>query len=75
MDTQQIQHLVDKRDALRRAGYWHEADRIRHELYDAAVDVHDGPEGTTWRKSPTRRTPEEQDSRDAFWANIEKAGT
>lgn len=72
MDTQQIQAMIERRDVARRAGDYGEADRIRAELYKAGYDVHDGPEGTTWRKSPTRRTPDEQASHDAFWAKIEQ---
>jgi len=46
----QIQALIDRRVAARKAKDWATADRIRDELQAAGILLEDGAAGTTWRR-------------------------
>lgn len=40
--------LLQRREEARRAGRWSESDRIRQELENMGIRLHDTPEGTLW---------------------------
>ena len=44
-----IEELIQKREAARKAGRWQEADALRNQLAGLGVEVSDGPQGTIWR--------------------------
>ena len=46
-----IEALLEKRQAARAARDFAAADAIRDELSGAGIQIEDGPEGTTWRRS------------------------
>jgi cysteinyl-tRNA synthetase len=46
-----IEALLDKRQAARSARDFAAADAIRDELSAAGIQIEDGPDGTTWRRS------------------------
>ena len=48
---EEIQALVDRRTAARKAKDWAEADRLRAVLSDMGIVVMDGPDGSTWRRA------------------------
>ncbi|MEO0881337.1 MAG: cysteine--tRNA ligase [Pseudomonadota bacterium] len=50
-DTARIDALVAARDAARAEKNWAEADRIRDELTAGGIEIMDGPDGATWRRS------------------------
>jgi cysteinyl-tRNA synthetase len=50
-DLERIEALVAERVAARSAKNWAEADRLRHVLADLGVEVMDGPQGSTWRRT------------------------
>jgi cysteinyl-tRNA synthetase len=50
LSAEQIDSLIDARNAARKNRDWAEADRIRKELTDAGVTLEDGVSGTTWRR-------------------------
>jgi cysteinyl-tRNA synthetase len=45
--------LLAERDAARAARDWARADTLRDELTAMGIELHDGPAGTTWRRSGT----------------------
>ena len=47
----QIQALIDRRVAARKAQDWVAADRIRDELQAAGLLLEDGADGTIWRRA------------------------
>ncbi len=51
MADDEIQSLIDARNQARVDKNWSEADRIRGELAAAGVQLEDGAEGTTWKRS------------------------
>ena len=46
----EIEALLEQREAARAAKEWAEADRIRDELAEQAVEVQDTPDGVRWRR-------------------------
>ncbi len=46
--SQEIQNLITRREAARRAHNWQEADILRSQLAALNVDVLDMPQGTVW---------------------------
>ncbi len=46
-----VEKLIERRNAARKAKNFAESDRIRDELKDAGVILEDGPSGTTWRRA------------------------
>jgi len=51
LSDDQIQALIDQRQAARKEKNWAESDRIRDELAAAGIVLEDGPDGTTWRRA------------------------
>jgi cysteinyl-tRNA synthetase len=51
IDAQQVQALIDQRDAAKKARDFVAADRIRDELAALGVMLKDSPQGTTWVKA------------------------
>ena len=49
-EADEIQALIDARNAARKSKDFAEADRIRDELKGRGVVLEDGPQGTTWRR-------------------------
>jgi len=47
----QIDDLIARRQAARKAKDWSEADRIRDTLQEAGILLEDGASGTTWRRA------------------------
>jgi len=48
LSEEQINTLISKRNAARDAKDWAESDAVRDELLGHNVELHDGPNGTTW---------------------------
>jgi cysteinyl-tRNA synthetase len=46
----EIEALIEQRNAARANKDWAESDRIRDELQAQGVILEDGPEGTSWRR-------------------------
>lgn len=51
LSADEIEALLDKRQAARAAKDFATADALRGELAEAGIQIEDGPEGTTWRRS------------------------
>ena len=51
MPADEIEALIEKRNAARAAKDFATADAIREQLAAARVAIEDGPDGTTWRRS------------------------
>jgi cysteinyl-tRNA synthetase len=51
LSTEQIQALIEARQAARRNKDWSEADRIREELKAHSIALEDTPAGTQWRRA------------------------
>ncbi len=51
--TQEIQELIIKREAARKARNWKEADVLRSKLASMNVDIMDMPQGTVWNYKST----------------------
>ena len=49
VDAAQVEDLIGKRNAARKAKNFAEADRLRAELTSLGVAIEDGPQGTTWK--------------------------
>ena len=49
LDTQSIERLIEERNVARQNKDWGRGDAIRDELLAKGVELHDGPEGTTWK--------------------------
>ena len=49
VDAAQVEDLIAKRNAARKAKNFGEADKIRGELTALGVAIEDGPKGTTWK--------------------------
>ena len=50
MASEEIETLIDRRNAARKAKNWAEADRIRALLQEAGIVLEDTPKGTLWRR-------------------------
>ncbi len=48
---EQVQDLIEKREAARRDKDWERADRIRQELREMGIELTDTRDGTVWRKT------------------------
>jgi len=48
---EQVQDLIEKREAARRDKDWERADRIRQELREMGIELIDTRDGTVWRKT------------------------
>ncbi len=48
---EQVQDLIEKREAARRDKDWERADRIRQELREMGIELIDTQDGTVWRKT------------------------
>ncbi|MDH3615374.1 MAG: cysteine--tRNA ligase [Gammaproteobacteria bacterium] len=51
MAADEIEALIEKRNAAKAARDFERADAIRNQLQDAGVSIQDGRDGTTWRRS------------------------
>jgi cysteinyl-tRNA synthetase len=51
ISPEDIEALIEKRNAAKAAGDYAAADAIRDELADLNISIQDGREGTTWRRS------------------------
>jgi cysteinyl-tRNA synthetase len=51
LDAEAINEMVAKRNAARAAKDFATADAVRDELATAGVQIEDGPDGTTWRRT------------------------
>ncbi len=49
-DAAVIEARIEERNAARAARDWSAADRIRDELVEMGIELHDGPDGTTWTR-------------------------
>ncbi len=49
--SDEIQRLIDLRNAARKAKNFAESDRIRKQLLDSGIVLEDNPQGTAWRRS------------------------
>ncbi|MHC4129336.1 MAG: cysteine--tRNA ligase [Planctomycetota bacterium] len=49
-DEARIEAIIKEREKRRNEGDWGEADRIRDELMEMGIELHDGPDGTTWTR-------------------------
>jgi len=49
LDPQEIENMVQQRDAARREKDWSRADAIRENLSRRGIILEDGPNGTSWR--------------------------
>lgn len=52
-----VEELLERRETLRRAGRWEEADGLRDILHRAGVVVEDTPEGARWHLDETAGKP------------------
>ena len=50
VDVALIDAKINQRNAARAARDWATSDRIRDELAEAGIALHDGPDGTTWKR-------------------------
>jgi cysteinyl-tRNA synthetase len=50
LSTEEIERLIQARNAARASKNFSEGDRIRKQLLDAGVVLEDSPKGTTWRR-------------------------
>ncbi len=51
MASAEVEQLIARRTAARKARNWAEADRLRQQLVDAGIVLEDTPDGTLWRRS------------------------
>jgi cysteinyl-tRNA synthetase len=51
LPDEEVDRLIDSRNAARKARSFAEADRIRAELTEQGIVLEDGPSGTTWRRA------------------------
>ena len=51
LSSDEIEALIEKRNAAKKARDFETADAIRDQLMDAGVTIQDGRDGTTWRQS------------------------
>jgi cysteinyl-tRNA synthetase len=42
--------MISKRNAARASQDWDTSDRMRDELVEMGIVLHDGPDGTTWTR-------------------------
>jgi cysteinyl-tRNA synthetase len=50
-DETAIEAMIEKRNTARAEKDWDESDRIRDELVEMGIALHDGPDGTTWTRT------------------------
>jgi cysteinyl-tRNA synthetase len=50
LSADQIEALIEKRNAARRDKDFATADAVRDQLAAAGIKIEDGPDGTTWRR-------------------------
>ena len=50
LSSEEIEKLIEQRNAARAGKDWAESDRIRDLLAEQGIVLEDGPEGTTWRR-------------------------
>ena len=50
LSSEEIENLIEQRNAARAGKDWAESDRIRDLLAEQGIVLEDGPEGTTWRR-------------------------
>ncbi|MCI5224108.1 MAG: hypothetical protein D3924_15920 [Candidatus Electrothrix sp. AR4] len=48
LSEEEITALIDKRNAARKEKDWAASDAVRDELLAHNIELHDGPDGTTW---------------------------
>lgn len=51
VSSEDIEAMINQRNAARAAKDWSESDRLRDALAELGVILEDGPQGTTWRRS------------------------
>ncbi|MDH5215732.1 MAG: cysteine--tRNA ligase, partial [Gammaproteobacteria bacterium] len=51
MLPEEIESLIDKRNAARAARDFGRADQIRDQLAASGISIEDGPDGTRWRRN------------------------
>ncbi len=51
ISTEDIEAMINQRNAARVAKDWSESDRLRDALAELGIILEDGPQGTTWRRS------------------------
>ena len=51
LSSDEIEALIEKRNAAKKARDFEAADAIRDQLLDAGITIQDGRDGTTWRQS------------------------
>ncbi len=51
LSNNDIEAMINRRNAARAAKDWSESDRLRDELVAQGIILEDGPQGTTWRRS------------------------
>jgi cysteinyl-tRNA synthetase len=50
VDEPQVEAMINKRNAARASRDWDTSDRLRDELVEMGIVLHDGPDGTTWTR-------------------------
>ncbi|MHC5008287.1 MAG: cysteine--tRNA ligase [Planctomycetota bacterium] len=51
VDEAQVEAMITKRNAARASRDWDTSDRMRDELVEMGIVLHDGPDGTTWTRT------------------------
>lgn len=51
LSTDEIEKLIEKRNAAKKAGDYAAADAVRDQLLESGVSIQDGRDGTSWRRS------------------------
>ena len=48
LDTKEIEALITQRNEAREAKDWAKSDEARDKLVELGIEIHDGPQGTSW---------------------------
>jgi cysteinyl-tRNA synthetase len=48
ISEQEINRLIEKRNAARKQKDWATSDAVRDQLLAHNIELHDGPDGTSW---------------------------